>query len=93
MPKRRKQRVPRKRRTQFKYSRVEGFDPLRPIYKVSLRTTGQDLGKYRRIAAGNYVVQRPQDEVFHSPAGSRQEAAKWLKVYQNDPAVFDDEED
>jgi hypothetical protein len=77
---------PRKR--QFHYTKAENFDLLLPAWSVILTETRQPLGLIRREGPGNYEVRRPQDDGFHTPRGSRFEAACWLRDFLNDPADF-----
>ncbi len=77
----------------FRYQRVASFDHLRPIWYVSRERDGAYLGMISGEAANNFTVRRPQDNSFHSPCGSRREAARWLRDQSTDPAVFDEDEE
>ena len=74
----------------FRYWCVEDFDPFAPIWLTEERDTKKPIGLIRRDGPNNYDVRRFQDGEFHSPHGSRREAARWLQEHRTDPTIYND---
>ena len=77
----------------FRYTRVANFDPLSKTWHVTEKASGNYLGMIRETNPSEFQVKRDQDNSFHSPAGCRREAARWLRDHATDPAIFDEDED
>lgn len=79
-----------KRGSPFRYREIHSGEPFVREWQVSQRCTKRRLGDLRQVGPANFEVCRPQDDDFHGDFGCRREAARWLRSFRCDPAVFVD---
>jgi hypothetical protein len=75
----------------FRFQRVENFDPVEPAWHVTHKHTHAYVGEVRLEGAKNYEVRRPAESRFHGTHPTRVQAARWLKTERTSSVNFEDD--